>query len=118
MKFTDVKDILLNEEEITTIYKGANYRIVKEESSNGAKFSAIFADVPRHKIPSNVNYPYLAGTTEGANIEKITLMPNDIFIVTYTNNKTVKYTQVALDKNGNVPLKNAVKKLLSAKENN
>ena len=37
-----------------------------------AKFSAIFADVSRHKIPSNVNYPYLAGTTEGANIEKIT----------------------------------------------
>ena len=91
-------------------------RIVKEKGVGEAKFSAIFADVPRDKISSNVSYPYIAGTTEGANIEKITLMPNDIFVVFYTNNKTVKYTQVALDKKGNGSLKNAVEKLLTARE--
>jgi hypothetical protein len=116
MKFTDVKDLLINEEEITTVYKTNDYRIVKEKGTGEAKFSAIFADVPRDKISSNVSYPYIAGTTEGANIEKITLMPNDIFVVFYTNNKTVKYTQVALDKKGNGPLKNAVEKLLTARE--
>ena len=42
MKFTDVRNIILNEEEITTIYKGANYRIVKEGSSNGSKILSYF----------------------------------------------------------------------------
>ena len=116
MRFADVKEVLLSEDEITTVYKGPDCRIVKEKNGNEVKFSAIFADVPRDKIASNTHFPYMAGSLEGANIEKVTLLPNDILIVLYTNNKTFKYTKTAIEKKGNIPLNKAVNKLFTAKE--
>lgn len=112
MKFSDVKEIIITEDEITTLYKGPDCRIVKA----GQKFEAIFADVPRDKISSNTHFPYIAGADEGANIEKITLNSNDTIELHFTNGKINKYTKIAIDKRGNQVLQRTVAKLFTARE--
>ena len=112
MRFADVKEIVITEDEISTLYKGPDCRIVKA----GNKFEAIFADVPRDKISNNTHFPYITGANEGANIEKITLNDNDTIDILFTNNKVNKYTKVAIDKRGNQVLQRAVAKLFTARE--
>ena len=112
MRFADVKEIVITEDEISTLYKGPDCRIVKA----GNKFEAIFADVPRDKISNNKHFPYITGANEGANIEKITLNDNDTIDILFTNNKVNKYTKVAIDKRGNQVLQRAVAKLFTARE--
>lgn len=115
MKFEEVREItnkILREEERTTVYKGPDMKIVK--SAN--KFEAIFLDVPTDKIANNTHFPYLAGQAEGANIDKVTLLPNDIIELHFTNDRVVKITKVAVDKKGNIMLKRAVGKMLTARE--
>lgn len=73
-------------------------------------------DVP--KLPSKVREltaDELNAWDKANKKEKETLMPNDIIVVLYTNNKAVKYTKVALDKKGNIPLNKAVERLFTAR---
>ena len=104
---------LLKEDEIEVLYREDSYKVIK----SGNKYSAVFVTVPRDKAGANINFPYFNGRDkEAANIEKVTILPNEVVELEYTNGKKIKVTAVAIEKNGNAVLNRCFSKTLEIKK--